>query len=145
DGVKFLNAYLVVTSNAPITDITTRGFGDAYNKPKPAVLLSNTAQGVVDATAASGLSGPLPCVSGVAGDFDNDMDLDVYLVCRSGTQNLPNVLLENDGRGRFTVVPNAAGASGITGLSVTDRAGNADSVVTLDYNRDGRLDLMVAN
>lgn len=144
-GANFLNAYLVVTSNAPISNVVTRGFGDSYNRPKPATLLSNTPQGVVDATAASGLSGPLPCASGVAGDFDNDMDLDVYLVCRSGTQNLPNVLLENDGRGRFTVVPDAAGAGGITGLSFTDQAGNGDSVVSLDYDNDGRLDLMVAN
>jgi hypothetical protein len=81
----------------------------------------------------------------VAGDFDNDMDLDIYLVCRGGARNLPNMLLENDGAGVFAAVADAGGAEGITGLSVTDSAGNGDSVVTLDYDVDGRLDLMVSN
>jgi hypothetical protein len=144
-GIKFLDAYLTITSNGPISNVTTRNYNTGYDKPRPATLLSNTGQGIVDGTVAAGLSATLPCASGVAGDFDNDMDLDVYLVCRGGAQNLPNVLLENDGRGVFTVIPGAGGAAGITGLSVTDRAGNGDSVVSLDYNLDGRLDLMVAN
>src|SRR5690606_29504426 len=114
-GGNFLDAYLTVTSNAPVSNLAPRGFDGGYERPRVPTLLSNTAQGVVDTTAASGITARLRCPSGVSGDFDNDMDLDVFLVCTGGAQNLPNVLLENDGRGAFTVVPGAGGASGITG------------------------------
>jgi hypothetical protein len=144
-GSKFLDAYLTITSNAPLSNLTMRNFNNVYDGPHVPTLLSNTTQGVADATSGAGLTTPLRCPSGVAGDFDNDMDLDVFLVCTGGAQNLPNVLLENNGHGVFTMVPGAGGAAGITGMSVTERAGNGDSVVSLDYDRDGRLDVMVAN
>src|SRR5690606_26285623 len=111
---------------------------------KVPVLLSNQAPGQLeDITEATGLRQPRSCASGVAGDFDNDMAQDIYLVCRGGAQHLPDLLLENDGNGNFIEVD--SGASGITGLAVTDGAGTGDSVVSLDYNLDGRLDLMVSN
>jgi hypothetical protein len=144
-GGGFLNAYLTVISDAPISDLARRNYGTGYDQPRAPTLLVNSARGLEDTTRTAGLTGVLPCASGVAGDFDNDMDLDVYLVCRGGAQNLPNVLLENDGSGTFTEVAQAGGAAGVIGLAVTDRAGTGDSVVVLDYDLDGRLDLMVAN
>jgi len=74
----------------------------------------------------------------VAADFDNDMDEDLYMVCTGPVKNLPNRLLENDGQGGFTVVPNAGGAAG-------SMLGRGDTVVVADYDRDGFLDLFVTN
>ena len=144
-GPKFMNAYLSVTSNAPLSGVTTRNYSTAYDRPRVPTLLRNTTQGIVNATQASGFTTPLPCASGVAGDFDNDMDLDIYVTCRGGARNLANVLLENDGRGVFSAVAGAGGARGVIGVYLQDRAGASDSVVSLDYNLDGRLDLLVAN
>ncbi|HEX2212628.1 MAG TPA: CFI-box-CTERM domain-containing protein [Mycobacterium sp.] len=146
DDSTFLNSYVAIRSDAPIHDLDSFGTFDVpFERPQPPTLLLNNADGLVDATEAAGLAADLRCVSGVAGDFDNDMDLDVYLVCRDGAENLPNLLLENDGSGQFTVVPNAGGAAGAAGISVLDRVGNGDSVASLDYDVDGRLDLVVMN
>jgi ASPIC and UnbV/FG-GAP-like repeat len=81
---------------------------------------------------------PTSCHSVVAGDFDNDMDIDLYLVCSRTATNLPNLLLENDGKGNFVVVPEAGGASGST-------LGRGDVAITADYDRDGFLDIFLTN
>jgi tetratricopeptide (TPR) repeat protein len=68
---------------------------------------------------------------GVAtGDYDNDGDVDLYI-----TGFGSNVLLQNDGRGRFTDVTRAAGAAA---------SGWSTSATFVDVDADGRLDLFVA-
>jgi Ca2+-binding RTX toxin-like protein len=74
----------------------------------------------------------------VSGDFDNDGDIDLFIVATANTQNLPDVLLENLGDGRFRNIPLAAGAAGET-------RGIGDAVVVGDYDVDGFLDLFVTN
>jgi hypothetical protein len=81
---------------------------------------------------------PTACHSVAAGDFDNDMDVDLYLVCSRSATNLPNRLLENDGNGNFRVVANAGGAPG-------SQYGRGDVAITADYDRDGFLDIFVTN
>jgi len=81
---------------------------------------------------------PSACVSATAADFDNDMDLDVFMACTGAASNLQNVLFENDGHGVFTAVPDAGGAAG-TAL------GRSDVVVSADYDVDGYVDLFVTN
>ncbi len=75
-------------------------------------------------------------------DFDNDGDLDLYIVNDFGEYIHPNVLWRNDGPGegtaawRFTDVsqPSGAGAAMFgMGLAVSD------------YNSDGYLDLFITN
>ena len=78
------------------------------------------------------------CFSGAAGDFDNDGDLDLYLVCGGYLGNRPNRLFENLGNRQFQAVPDAGGASG-TALGI------GDSVAVADYDLDGALDLFVRN
>jgi hypothetical protein len=73
------------------------------------------------------------------------MDEDIFLACRGGVQNIPDILLQNDGHGVFTVVPNAGGAAGAVGLAVGQGAGAGESVVAADYDLDGRVDLWVNN
>ena len=82
------------------------------------------------------------CYGGVAADFDNDMDLDLYLACRQGAENLENRYYDNDGDGTFTLV-SSHGAEGPVGTGI--ELGVADSVVTADYDVDGFMDLAVAN
>jgi len=144
EGTGFNGAYLQITSDTSISALQTNG-QDARDLPQPPVLLSNLPGGIEDRTSASGLDSDIWCVGGVAADFDNDMDLDVYLACRGGVRNVPNVLLENDGTGVFTRVDNAAGAAGIVGFAVGEKAGVSESVAAADVDLDGRIDLLVTN
>jgi len=98
----------------------------------------NTESGFSDYTILSGFDKPTACSSVVAGDFDNDMDLDIYSVCSFDFNNQPNMLYENKGNGTFVIVPQAGGAEG-TNLGV------GDSATTVDYDGDGFLDLFVTN
>ena len=65
------------------------------------------------------------------GDFDNDGDQDLY-----ATNFGPNVLLSNDGGGRFADVTQAAGVG-------DGRWGTSTGF--LDFDNDGDLDLFVVN
>lgn len=84
-----------------------------------------------------GLGEAITCTSIVAGDFDNDMDIDAYLSCGAGLRNKPNILLENID-GAFVQVPNAGGAN-------TQKLGTGGRVSVADYDNDGYLDLLVTD
>ncbi len=76
--------------------------------------------------ACDGLS-----MAAVAGDYDNDGDLDLFI-----TRVGPDRLFRNDGAGRFEDVTAAAGIS---------TSGWGTAAAWADYDRDGDLDLFVAN
>jgi hypothetical protein len=83
-----------------------------------------------DVSVVSGLAAVTGYGMGVAvGDFDNDGHPDIYI-----TNLGPNVLLRNDGRGRFTDVTAAAGVAG---------SGWSTSATFVDVDGDGHLDLYV--
>ena len=84
---------------------------------------------------------PQSCISLAAADFDNNMTLDAYFVCRGAVDNLPNKLFSGNGDGSFTEVTTNHGARGPTGLGV----GLGENVVAADYDVDGRVDLFVTN
>jgi hypothetical protein len=126
----------MVSSVPMLMPATTIGFNPS--QPQPSDLLAKRVGGAfVDRSLASGIPTTLQGRSVVAADFDNDMDLDLYVVTATPTRNTENVLLSNDGTGRFTPV-RALDAGGSTD-------GVGDCVVTLDYDRDGRVDLFVTN
>jgi hypothetical protein len=131
------NINFVAQSTQPIEHVQVEGFQPTRGE-LPNMLLLQRGRQFVDHTLAGELAALTACHSAVAGDFDNDMDLDLYLVCAGAVENLPNLLYENDGTGNFRLVPDAGGASG-------SRQGRGDAVVTADYDGDGFLDLFVTN
>lgn len=65
-------------------------------------------------------------------DIDNDGDADLFVT----TTRHGNVLFENDGQGRFRDITAAAGL---------EYSGHSSSGDFFDYDRDGRLDLLLTN
>lgn len=96
-------------------------------------------------TWESGFREDVLCSAAAAGDFDNDMDQDLYLVCRNGVENIANRMFENQGNGFFVEVAAGGGAEGALGAGLDSGAGTGESVVTADYDNDGFLDLFVTN
>ena len=101
----------------------------------------NTSSGV-NWVFNTGLSAPRSCASVVAADFDNDMDLDLYMVCRSGVRNLANKYFDNQGNGSFVEVTNFGG-EGPVGAGI--EVGVGASAATADYDLDGFIDVAVTN
>jgi hypothetical protein len=114
-----------------------------------------------DVTASAGVTAPVWSASCAFGDIDNDGDLDLYVVnyvdfavdnnkyCGSRGENrraychpnvyngLADVLYRNDGGGKFTDITADAG--------VHNPDGKGLGIVMSDYDRDGWLDIYVAN
>jgi hypothetical protein len=131
------NVLIVESSTAKVTGLQSIGF-----QPYAATLKNrffvNQGGKLVDKSSTSGFTVPTSCASVGTGDFDNDMDLDIYLVCRGQILNYPNILYENNGTGLFSTVPLAGGAE-------ASMEGRGESVAVADYDGDGRLDLFVTN
>ena len=128
---------VAISSSKPIEAFERVGFEPFKEQGVDALLVRADGEFAIK-TLSGEVGEPTACHSVVAGDFDNDMDVDLYLVCSAIIENLPNRLLENDGRGNFSPVADAGGAAGT-------RIGRGDVVVTADYDRDGFLDLFVTN
>jgi len=139
----FSVAYLQVSSTNAITGLQSTGFwpGDLPARP---TLLMNRPGGYFDETVSAGLGAPITCASVTAGDFDNDMRVDLFLACRTGASNLADIFYRNVGNGTFQQVA-SFGAAGPVGVAVASGAGTADSVISGDYDVDGFLDLFVTN
>jgi hypothetical protein len=140
----FSQGYFQVSSTAAITGLVATGLWPGDSAARPTLLMNNPG-GFADNTVAAHLDTPVQCSSVTAGDFDNDMWVDLYLACRTGASNIPNILYHNNGDGTFTAVADAGGAAGPIGLAISDGAGTADTVVSADYDVDGFLDLYVTN
>ncbi len=97
------------------------------------VLYHNNHDGTfTDVTKKAGLAIPMYGMGVAAGDFDNDGYDDLFVTAYG-----QNHLLHNNGNGTFTDVTRQAGLWGPNELST--------SAAWLDYDRDGHLDLVVAN
>lgn len=135
--------YMVETFGSGVAwiDFDNDGFVDLYfvnGAPgAPNALYRNHGDGTFkDVTQQSGTAatGTSAYKTGVAvGDYDNDGRLDLYVTALG-----PNILYRNNGNGTFADVTSAAGVAG---------GANEWSTSTgfLDYDRDGDLDLYVAN
>jgi hypothetical protein len=85
-----------------------------------------------DATARSGLGLPIYGMGAAAADYDNDGLQDVLITAIGQSR-----LFRNTGEGRFADVTERAGLGGHSAFST--------SALWLDYDRDGDLDLVIAN
>ncbi len=119
-----------------IADVDGDGLTDVYfvNQVGGNQLWRNAGGGEFqDITAEARVAVPdTVSVSASFADIDNDGDADLYVTTVRGG----NRLFENDGRGRFTDITAAAGLR---------HSGHSSSAVFFDYNRDGRLDLLLVN
>ena len=104
-------------------------------------LLRNNGDGTfTDVTRRASMAEPAyPTQAAAWGDYDNDGDLDLYIVNespQSDPERYPAQLFRNDGDGRFTDITSTARVANLRyGKGVT--AG--------DYDNDGDLDLYVSN
>jgi hypothetical protein len=149
-GITFVHAsgatpekYMVETFGSGVAwiDFDNDGFVDLYfvnGAPGASnALYRNDGDGTFsDVTRQSGTAADASRAykTGVAvGDYDNDGRLDLYVTALG-----PNILYRNNGNGTFTDVTAGTGVAG---------GANEWSTSTgfLDYDRDGNLDLFVAN
>ncbi|MEE2778300.1 MAG: VCBS repeat-containing protein, partial [Acidobacteriota bacterium] len=118
-------------------DLVTTTF-DAFGEPR---FYRNRGDGNFDdRSGAANLKGLYGGLNLVQADYDNDGDLDIYVLrgawlASAGRQ--PNSLWRNDGTGRFADVTFEAGL-GETALP-------AQSAAWADYDNDGDVDLFVGN
>jgi len=85
-----------------------------------------------DVTQKAGLAVPMYGLGVAAGDYDNDGYDDIFVTAVGQSH-----LFHNNGNGTFTDVTKTAGLWGPNEFST--------SAAWVDYDRDGRLDLVVAN
>jgi hypothetical protein len=85
-----------------------------------------------DVTAKAGLAVSLYGMGVAVGDYDNDGYDDLFVTALGQSR-----LFRNQGNGTFQDVTKAAGLEGVQEFST--------SAAWVDYDRDGRLDLVVAN
>jgi tetratricopeptide (TPR) repeat protein len=144
---------LFPTRSVAMGDLNKDGFLDIYlangrhsddpmERNYPDNLFLSTGPGTYEnSTNSSGLGGldPLCSMSVNMADFDNDGDLDIYVV---HDYLAPNRLWRNDGKGRFTEEAQSLNAAGVDN---DGRFGNSKAAVFGDVDNDGDLDLFLAN
>ncbi len=132
------NLSVRIHSSAAIEDVEALG-DSATDETAPQRLFLNRNGQLVEEGDKRGVNGrPVAASNVVAGDFDNDMDLDLFILGTGDAGKSENLLLLNDGKGRFEVVKQAGGAAGLL-------VGVGDSVTTADADGDGFLDILTAS
>ena len=140
----------VESTEAIATETVTRvGFDPidpSVNALSDVLYLYDEATGqYLDKTAEAGLDTPTLSQSVVSGDFDNDMDLDLYVANGSPNVNQPNILYDNQGDGTFVAVELAGGASGTeVGPQFLDFEIGQRLAVS-DYDNNGFLDIFAGS
>jgi len=123
DNDGWLDAFLVNSTRWP----------GRPEKPTYSALFRNDRDGTfTDVTREAGLAVELYGMGVAAADYDNDGWTDLYVTAIGGSH-----LFRNLGNGRFEDVTAKAGAAG-SGTFAT-------SAMFFDYDKDGHLDLVVAN
>lgn len=113
--------------------------GPQYYNKLPNTLFRNRGDGTFeDVSVASGIAGVTgPGMGVVAADFDDDGDSDIF-VAEDGS---PNLLFQNDGKGKFEEVGLLSGVAS----NVEGKFNGSMGVDCADVDGDGLLDLFVTN
>ena len=106
--------------------------GRPHRRSTPALYRNNRNGTFTDVTSAAGLALEFYGMGVAVGDYNNDGRDDLFVTALG-----PNHLFRNNGNGTFAEVTRAAGLAGTSGFST--------SAAWVDYDRDGHLDLVVAN
>ena len=123
DGDGWPDIFLVNGTDWP-------GHGAKHTAPK---LYHNNHNGTfTDVTRKAGLDMEIYGLGAAVGDYDNDGHDDLFMTAYG-----QNHLFHNNGNGTFTDVTQKAGLEGIREFST--------SAAWVDYDKDGKLDLVVAN
>lgn len=135
---KYRNLSVRVQADAPIEDLEALG-DSATDETAPQRLFMNRGGKLVEESDKRGVNErAIGAANVVAADFDNDMDLDLFILGTGDAGKAENLLLLNDGKGHFKIARNAGGAAG-------QLVGVGDSVTTADVDGDGFLDLLTAS
>ncbi len=117
-------------------DVNNDGWLDiyiAYMGQENVLYLNNGNGSFTDFTKESGATDPSISMAALFFDYDNDGDQDLYL---THDANIPYILYENDGTGRFKNISEQAGVN---------YAGQGMGVDFSDCNNDGFMDLYITN
>ena len=138
----------VVESTANISNVTPINFSNPNLDSRALtdqLWLSNSNGNYTNVSNSAGFTLPTLSQSAVAGDFDNDKDLDIYTANTYTSIDRPNILYDNQGDGTFDIVPQAGGAAGthIGPLHTDFNVGVR--LITGDYDRDGFLDIFAGS
>ncbi|MEO6966567.1 MAG: CRTAC1 family protein [Acidobacteriaceae bacterium] len=123
DGDGWQDIFIVNGTNFP---------GHTVRVTTPVLYHNNHDGTFTDVTKKAGLAVPMYGMGVAVGDFDNDGHDDLFVTALG-----QNHLFRNNGNGTFTDVTKKAGLWGPTDFST--------SAAWVDYDRDGHLDLLVAN
>lgn len=129
DSDGLIDIYFV---NGSLLNTPTDQADSVVDRPKNRLYRNLGSWKFEDVTDSAGVGDIGYGLGAVAGDFDNDGDLDLY-VSNFG----PNVFYENNGDGSFTRWPNNA--------LIANGSRFSAGVCWVDIDRDGNLDLYVAN
>jgi hypothetical protein len=128
-----------VLVTAPGVLANLEAVGPVQDEAAPFRLFMNRGGELVEESEKRGVNARLVAgMAVVAADFDNDMDVDLFVLASGDIGQQENLLLLNDGKGHFKVVKGAGGAAG-------SASGVGDSATTADIDGDGFLDLLLAN
>ncbi len=112
--------------------INGESFGNSGTTSTMKLYHNNRNGTFTDVTAKAGLAVPMFGLGVAVGDYDNDGFDDIFVTALGQSR-----LFHNNGNGTFTDVTTAAGLQGPNEFST--------SAAWVDYDRDGKLDLVVAN
>jgi hypothetical protein len=128
---------LLMMNGTYIEGVSDRG--GRINRNSTERLYKNNGNGTFsDVTKSSGLIDYNWSMAAGAVDYDNDGDQDLYLLNYG-----PNIFYRNNGNGTFTDITGVLGLSGPGKLNGFTKWSIGASF--WDYNRDGKLDVMVGN
>lgn len=139
ESTETINSDSVTPVGFEAVDVNTNALSDIL------YLYDPTTNTYIDSTVEAGLSNPTLAQSVVSGDFDNDMDLDLYLTNSYGSFDTPNILYENQGNGTFVPVSLAGGADGSAVGPVFLDFEIGQRTIVGDYDNDGFLDIFAGS